>query len=124
MRDGSKYDLIIAGISAASLILIITRSLVAVLPREPEVNTDRFAAASPQLTEAGHAQGATRFIGMSPIGERMALKPRAYDQFHTDMSPGGYWLQMSVALATTPLLFQKIFMWLGQASHSGSPWGA
>ena len=46
-RDGSKYDLMIAGISAASLILIITRSLVAMLPKEPEANTGRFAAASP-----------------------------------------------------------------------------
>ena len=33
-----------------------------------------------------------------------------YDQFHTDMSPGGYWLHTSVALATTPLLLKKIFM--------------
>jgi hypothetical protein len=47
-----------------------------------------------------------------------------YPQFHTDMSPGGYWPHTSVALATTPLLLKKIFMWLGQASHSGSAWGA
>ena len=46
-RDGSKYDLMIAGISAARLILIITRSLVAMLPKEPDANTGRFAAASP-----------------------------------------------------------------------------
>ena len=32
--------------------------------------------------------------------------------------------QFSVSLATTPLLFQKIFMWLGQANHSPSAWGA
>lgn len=43
-----------------------------------------------------------------------------YAQFHTDMSPAGYWLQTSVDLATTPLLLKKIFMWLRQPHHSGS----
>jgi len=53
-----------------------------------------------------------------------ATAESSYDQFHTDMSPGGYWLHTSVALATTPLLLKKIFMWLGQATHSGSETGA
>ncbi len=44
----------------------------------------------------------------------------AYPQFHTDISPGGYWLHTSVDLATTPLLLKKIFMWLRQPHHRGS----
>ena len=42
----------------------------------------------------------------SDVGDRLAI----YDQFQTDMSPGGYWLHTSVDLATTPLLLKKIFM--------------
>ena len=42
--------------------------------------------------------------------ERVQRPGVTYDQFHTDMSPGGYWLHTSVAFATTPLLLKKIFM--------------
>ncbi len=49
-----------------------------------------------------------------------ASSSEAVHQSHTDMSPGGYFAQFSVSLATTPLLFQKIFMWLGQATQSGA----
>jgi hypothetical protein len=38
MRDGPKYDLMIAGILAASLMLITTRSLVAMLPHPSQVS--------------------------------------------------------------------------------------
>jgi hypothetical protein len=35
-------------------------------------------------------------------------------QFHTDMSSGGYWAQMSVACAATPLLLKNSFAQLPQ----------
>jgi len=39
---------------------------------------------------------------------------------HNDMSPGGYFRQMSVVLAATPLLLKKSFAWLGHWNTSGS----
>ncbi len=45
-----------------------------------------------------------------PPFRRPDIPKMPYDQFQTDMSPAGYWLHTSVALATTPLLLKKIFM--------------
>jgi hypothetical protein len=60
MRDGSKYDRMIAGISAASLILIITHSLVAMLPRNRKPTPTGSRPCHRTTDETGHAQGVTR----------------------------------------------------------------
>ena len=63
-------------------------------------------------------------VRVNLLGRYMLADRREFPCQITDMSPGGYWPHTSVALATTPLLLKKIFMWLGQASHSGSAWAA
>src|SRR5205807_3132369 len=45
-----------------------------------------------------------------------AMRTIGIHQSHTAISPGGYWAQFSVSLATTPLLLKKIFAWLGHAT--------
>lgn len=58
----------------------------------------------------GRSGPSSASVPIGPPSSVLSIPKMPYAQFQTDMSPGGYWLHTSVALATTPLLLKKIFM--------------